>query len=99
LPVGLEQKWRRHGDAFAVDPDGVLGRSSRNRGLRAVAACHADGVSAVAYGGLGQCGEVVAGFEDDRLDASSRALRDQVEARGLSAARARVDDELGMIRR
>jgi hypothetical protein len=37
LPVGLEQKWRRHGDAFAVDPDGVLGRSSRNRGLRAVA--------------------------------------------------------------
>jgi hypothetical protein len=46
-----------------------------------------------------KCGDVVAGFEDDRLDASSRALRDQVEARGLSAARARVDDELGMIRR
>jgi hypothetical protein len=50
-------------------------------------------VSAVADSARGQRGEIVARFENDRLDASFRALRDQVEASGLTAARAWVDDE------
>jgi hypothetical protein len=73
----------------------VFRRDAAPVGLRAVAAGHADDVGAVRMAVFRQLGEVVARFEDDRFDPAFPALRDQVEASGLSATRARIDDQCG----
>ena len=80
---------RRNADEGDIAPRG----NGRNERLRAIAAGHPDDPRTTRDGGLGELEQVIAGLQDDRLDAPLPSMGSEIKALGLATTGLQVDDQ------